>query len=233
MAKTAVTNITDAKFIDAHGKFVQVKDVVKQEDCWYLDKERKYVLSHKAVQSIAKAAGISKNFVVEESSIMPDYKNGMEHIVRVTIKCNATKEGVPGCVHDSEDTLTVTGEANRENTSNRGKGYLRKMAEKRAYDIAVLQHLGLDSTIFSEEESETFVREPIVKEQSINIMNTDIEHVKDYINGLLRSKTEEELTAAMQAATQSAVDGDVTASQLAFLKNVFEKQKALIDSKKK
>lgn len=223
------STITEAAFLTKNGSTVKVKDTVTQDECWYLEKERKYVLSHRAVQKIAAAAGISKSYDVEESAIIPDYKNGMEHIVRVTIKCNA-KHATDSecCIHGEEKTLTVTGEANRQNTSVRGVGYLRKMAEKRAYDIAVLEHLGLYTTIFSEEESEGFRHEPVEYKQSVSILNTDIEHVRAEINELLKAKTDDELSAAWKIVETKQASQEITKNQKDFLMNVYDKQSLLI-----
>lgn len=227
------TTITEATFLNKKGLTVKVKDIITQDECWYLEKERKYVLSHRAVQKLAAVGGISKSYDVEESAILPDYKNGMEHIVRVTIKCNGKHpEDSECCIHNEEKTLTVTGEANRQNTSVRGVGYLRKMAEKRAYDIAVLEHLGLYSTIFSEEESEGFRHEPVEYTQSVSILNTDIEHVRAEINELLKSKTDAELSAAWKIVEEKQKTEEITKTQKAFLMNVYDKQSALIQKLK-
>ena len=230
MSNQPTATITEASFLDKTGKSIKVKDIISAEDCWET-KEGNLVLSHRAMKKIAAVAGISKSYKVEESSIHPDYKNGMEHIVRVTIRCNtkpADLSYVDACIHCEENTLTVTGEANRENTSQRGKDYLRKMAEKRAYDIAVLEHLGLHSTLFSEDESETFKREPVAQEQSINILNTDIENVRTEINEMLKAKTSEELSAAWKTVEEKQQNQLITQVQKIFLISVYEKQSKLI-----
>lgn len=231
MKNTQNSTITEATFLSKDGLVVKVKDVISKDECWFLEREGKHVLTHKAIQKIAAIAGISKTYEVSESTIQPDYKNGMEHIVRVTIKCLAKPKDpnqTYGCIHSDENTLTVTGEANRENTSQRGRGYLRKMAEKRAYDIAVLEHLGLYSTIFSEDESESFKKEPVVSEQSISILNTDIEHVRNEINEMLKTKTSEELSAAWKLVEEKQKTQVITPTQKNFLVNVYEKQSKLI-----
>lgn len=225
--------MSEAVFLGKTGNTVKVKDIITSDDCW-ATKEGNLILSHKAVQKIAAAGGISKTYDVHESDIHPDYKNGLEHIVRVTIKCNAKTEVKGACVHDDENTLTVTGEANRENTSNRGKGYLRKMAEKRAYDIAILEHLGLYSTLFSEDESESFSKEPREQQEgAVILMNTDLEATKTEVNVILKAKTDDELAAAWKEVDTKHKATPFSRAQMHFLADVYDKQAALIAAKKK
>ena len=177
----------DKTFLDKTGKRLKLNDIVTQEECWLLRREKKWILTHSAIKKIAILAGISPNFKVEESkNITPSYSNELEHVVRVTITCTAIKKNKQGCVHGPETELTITGEANRMSTPNRGRGYLRKMAEKRAFDIAVLEHLGLYSSIYSEEEAEKFEQK---KEPNIMPCTPEFEAITTELNAILAAKT--------------------------------------------
>lgn len=179
--------LINATFLDKTGKKQEVNDVINEDDCWYLKKAKSWILTHNAIKTIANIAGISKNYEVEESEkVIPDYRNELEHIVRVTIKCKAVKKGKEGCVHSDENFLTITGESNRINTPNKGRGYLRKMSEKRAFDIAVLEHLNLYSAVFSEEEATDFEQK---KEPLLLPGTKDFEEITTEINAILNSKT--------------------------------------------
>lgn len=193
-APTVDQKITDATFLDKDGKLTKLTNVISQNDCWFVERENRHALAHRAIKKIADVAGISKSYDVEESpNVIPSYRNELEHIVRVTIKCLA-KKNKKGCVHNSlEKTITVTGEANRINTPVLGRGYLRKMAEKRAYDLAVLEHLNLHTTTFSEEESETMLGRKVEDVQSVSIMSTDLEFLREDINAILLAKDVKEL----------------------------------------
>jgi hypothetical protein len=177
-------------FLDRKGNTVNISDIIDAKtDCWFLKKANAWILTHKAIKKMASIAGISKNYKVEESTnISPDYKNELEHIVRVTIKCNSKPlNNDMQCVHDIENELTITGEANRINTPNRGRGYLRKMAEKRAFDIAVLEHLNLSSSIFSEEESPEF--EYKRKKEPVLMPGTqEFERITKEVNAILNTQ---------------------------------------------
>lgn len=214
------TTITEATFIDASGKSIDVSSVVTEKDCWFVAKEKRWALSHRAILKIARAAGISRNYDVEESPLVsPNHKNEMEHIVRVTIHCTAKVKGKPkACVHDIENYMTVTGEANKVNTPTRGRGYLRKMAEKRAFDIAVLEHLGLYDTTFSEEESATMAGK--AESNNIEISNVDMEHVSDEVNSLTACDTIEKLNDMTQKIATSA--DKYNKVQLSFLQNIID-----------
>ena len=225
MSNKTNTTITDAVFLDSSGKKVQVKDVVSEKECWYVEKEKRWALSHRAIQKLANEAGISKNYEVFESeTIQPNYKNELEHIVRVKIKCLAKKKK-KGCVHDHfENFLIVTGEANRLNTPKMGRGYLRKMAEKRAYDIAVLQHIGIYDTTFSEEESETMTKGEKTDGQSVELSNVDLEAVKDQANRIVSCKSLGQLKKEVEKIKKEQKTLGFTEVQMNFLDHL-SKQK--------
>lgn len=226
---------TDAEFLSKDGKMVKVSDIISEDDCWFLRKEGKWVLSHKAIQKIANAAGISKKYDVDESEIEPSYKNELEHIVRVTIHCPVKKQGQKrGCIHDEyEDSHTATGESNKLNTTaNRGRAYLRKMAEKRAYDIAVLEFLGLNSMIFSEEESENFMsQENKAAIPSESITNVELENLGNEISLLAKSTNKTELRNAVKDIKKIEKEGkDFNATEKAFLKELHARRLQEIDN---
>jgi hypothetical protein len=220
---------TTSTFLNSDGKNTKVTDIVSETDCWYVKKEKRFALTHRAILKIAAAAGISKTYDVEESpNIQPSHKNEMEHIVRVTIKCNAKKKGQrDGCVHDKyENTLTVTGEANKVNAPVLGRGYLRKMAEKRAYDIAVLEHLGLYETTFSEEESDKLAGKK--NKTDIEISNVEIEALSEEINLLVLCDTSTKLASTEKLILKNATEKKYSEQQVLFLKSIIDDRKTSI-----
>ena len=220
-----VTGLIDSTFLNKACKEIKISDIINKEDCWFLKRQNSWILTHKAIKNIANQAGISKNYDVEESStISPDYRNELEHIVRVTIKCNGKKKKTDNhCVHSDEDTLTVTGEANRINTPNRGRGYLRKMAEKRAFDIAVLEHLDLYSSVFSEEEAEAF--ESKDKKEPILLPGTkEFEDVSKEINAILNAKTVVTLKKIAKKIKKLIGEDKYTEKQIKYLKDLYKQE---------
>lgn len=221
-----VPSLEEAVFLDSSGKFTNVVDVIdKKVDCWLMKDKNIWILTHAAVEKIAQLAGISLNFDVSESpNINPTYQNELEHIVRVTIKCNAKKD--QGCVHSTENTFTVTGESNRVNTPHRGRGYLRKMAEKRGFDIAVLKHLGLHTMIFSEEEAEDFAHPNARKDVSLLPGSKEFEIINEEINLILNSVTKDALKSAGKFIKARVNTNKYSDKQYKYLKELFAREVA-------
>jgi len=211
--------LIDATFLDKSGKKRNVKDIITEEECWFLRRENKFILKHNAIKKIAVIAGISKNYdVVESPNIVPTYQNELEHIVRVTIHCLAKKG--KGCVHSNENTLTVTGEANRISVPNRGREYLRKMSEKRAFDIAVLEHLDLYSAIFSEEEAEKFTEK---KEPAIMPGTKAFEDIVTEINLILNAKDIIALRKVAKTIKENVKKEKYSEVQIIYLRELYQK----------
>lgn len=219
-----VPSLEAAVFVDSSGKFISVTDVIdKKVDCWLAKDKNIWILTHAAVEKIAQLAGISLNFDVSESpNINPTYQNELEHIVRVTIKCNAKKD--QGCIHSTENTFTVTGESNRVNTPYRGRGYLRKMAEKRGFDIAVLKHLGLHTMIFSEEEAEDFAHPNNRKDVNLMPGAKEFEQIAEEINLILNAPTKTELKAAGKFIKARVNTNKYSDKQYKYLKELFARE---------
>ncbi len=217
------THLLNATFLDKEGKVKNVKDIIDKDDCWYLARANAWIATHNAVKTIANIAGISKNYDVEESqNVIPDYKNELEHIVRVTIHCKAKNKN-SGCVHSDEKDLTITGESNRINTPNKGRGYLRKMAEKRAFDIAVLEHLRLYSALFSEEESEEFIQKK-EKEPILMPGSPEFEVIVKEINFLLKCDTPVQFKTFRMKMKKRIKEDKYSEKQLSYLRELYKKR---------
>ncbi len=224
MAKKKETGLIDSTFIDKAGKKIKVSDIISKDDCWFLKKSNTWILTHKAIKKIAYDAGISKNFeVVESTNVLPTYHNELEHVVRVTINCLARANKGVGCIHSDEDTLTVTGEANRISTPNRGRGYLRKMAEKRAFDIAVLEHLDLYSSVFSEEEAEKYESKE-TREPDLMPGTKEFEQVATEINAILNAKSVAFLKRVAKKIKKLISEDKYTDKQIKYLKDLYKQE---------
>jgi hypothetical protein len=127
-----------------------------------------------------------------------------------------------------DNTHTVTGEANKINTPVKGRGYLRKMAEKRGFDIAVLEHLGLYDTTFSEEESETMMGKSVGAYQSVEMSNVDLEGVRDEINMLVDCDTEQKLANVEKILLERKAGQKYNEKQIKFLDRLVADRKVSI-----
>ena len=222
---TEPTESIDLVFLNRIGKETPVKSIIKQEECWPLEKRgqkmKQWILSHAAVMKIATEAGISKNYEVKESDhVIPKPENALLHVVEITIHCSAKVTTNPeSCVHDSQNWLRMTGEASKQNTG-RGKDYLRTMAEKRGYDRAVLRHIGVEN-VYSEEEASAFESEE--EKQKVDVLTTEeLEKISTFVNALLNAKTADELKAAgKQIALNKA---QLNENQIQFLRERYSKK---------
>ena len=224
-----IPSLKETTFLDKTGKAVKLVDVIdKKIDCWLAQDKKVWILTHAAVEKIAQIAGISLNFEVSESpNVSPTYQNELEHIVRITIHCHTKNNPNGGCIHSENDrTFTVTGESNRVNTPHRGRGYLRKMAEKRGFDIAVLKHLGLHTMIFSEEEAEEFTHPNNRKDTTVLPGSKEFELIVEEINLILNAANKEELKAAGKVIKARVVVKKYSDKQYKYLKELFAKEVA-------
>lgn len=227
MAKKQEKNeeLITATFLDKNGKIIKVSDVVGKEDCWKQKGGEKFIITYKALKHIANLAGISKTFEVEESNkIIPDYRNDLEYIVRVTITCKAksSKKCPDECIH-GERKMTATGEANRLNCPYRGRDYLRKMAEKRGHMIAILEHLDLYSAIYCEDEAEVFT---IEKEPNILPGMPAFEAIVTEINALINAKDDKELKRIGKKIKAGIKVKKYNNMQLKYLRELYQKELA-------
>ena len=217
----------EGKIVDVKGKEIPIKNIIKSEDTWVKENKRtkaqKRIISNLGVQKLAKAAGIEMNYKVKESQMtIPKPENSFLHIVEITIRCHATakaKNDAPGCLHDPYSTeLTMTGEADLKNTG-KGGTYLRMMAEKRGYDRAVLRHLGVMGVL---SEVEASALESDEEKQKVDVIEPDdLKKIVDLVNGILMSKTKDELIEVgniIKTTKESYND-----TQIAYLRELYKK----------
>lgn len=221
----SIQDINDLTFISKDGLPLHIKDVLDEKELWE-SKNRKgssFIISHAGFEKIAQLAGISLDYDVKESdTVQPSYKNELEHIVRVTIYRRA-KHGTVAI----DDSFTATGTANRINTSGVGRKYIRLMAEKRGFDIAVKKLLGL-SGIYSEAESSDF--ENVEENPMYAAPKTiEFENISDDINSLMLATNVKELNTAAKAIKKKKMKGDYTFSQENLLKKVYANQFILLN----
>jgi hypothetical protein len=227
MAKKQEKNeeLISATFLDKNGKIIKVKDVIDKEDCWKQKGGEKFIITYNAVKHIAELAGISKNFdVIESDHIVPDYRNELQNIVRVKIHCGAKaiKKNSEDCVH-GEREMIATGEATRISCPYIGRDYLRKMAEKRGFIIAVLEHLGLHSLIYCEDEAENFVKE---KEPNLMPGMPAFEAIVKEINALINAKDDKELKKFGRKIKAGIKVKKYNDMQLKYLRELYQKELA-------
>jgi len=135
----------------------------REQDFWQkLDKERKpvtpWIIRHSAVQKLARLFGVQ-----EGEAEWPLWEpEQMRYTCRVTVWGYAPMECAECGLHLEQgytvsELTTEIGELNSANAGHVGKQYPQSIAYKRAYDRAVLRHLGL-FTCYGDAEAPGFTQ---------------------------------------------------------------------------
>ena len=223
---------------DCWAKEFQVRTADETGEKKYrIQKRINWILTHDAVEKLAAEAGISPTYDKSTYAYEPKYDNELNHVMDITIKCCAVK-GSPGvmtlleankspndfeCYHsDFTRFTTMRGEASRISASNKGRGYLAWMAEKRGYDRAVIRHLQLDS-VYSEIEAEVFSQE-VEEEKSYKPGDPEFEKISIYVNAIINAKSPVDLLAA-QGTIKLAVT-TLNEKQLTYLRVLYRNKYA-------
>ena len=159
-------------------KHVVLKDLLVSSDVWKLDKRGStaIIISHNGVKKIADAAGISTN-VDYQILTQPKYDNNYQYLIQCKI-----------CDNNGKCTVEL-GESNRNNLGSRGKNNPANMAQKRAYDRAVLRHVGIEGLLSEDElpDQDEYMNDSLQPEE--------MQAIAPLINKILAAKSKTDLTA--------------------------------------
>lgn len=198
----------DQIFVDKKGKAVQLKQILSSDDWWEMKnrKNSKIIITHDAIKKIADIAGILTN---PQYSILtqPNYQNNYQYLIQATI-CD---------VHDR--CTTELGESNRSNLSSRGRGNPANMAQKRAYDRAVLRHVGITG-LLGEDELEDI--EP--SKDMEKLTEESQQAIVPYVNDILLAKNKTDFTKFQ--VQMKKVKSTLQEDQLEYLRKLFKKRLA-------
>lgn len=160
-----------------NGECKALKDFLSNDDWWEMKQRGQnrsiYILTHAGVKKISNVAGISTD-VGYTVLINPTHENNY------TIAIQAR-------VQDSNKVTTEIGEANRNNLGTRGKQNPVNMAQKRAFDRAVLTHLGIVGFLGEDELPDDD------SEKMENLTPDEAKEIVDLLNEIFATKTKKEL----------------------------------------
>ena len=165
---------------DTTGKKTPLSKLLTPKEVWELKKGTRIILimSHDGVKKIADAAGITTD--VEYSVLtQPEFSNNYQYTIQARIVDKAGR------------ATTEIGEANRSNLGPRGRNNPANMAQKRAFDRAVLRHVGITG-VLSEDE---FVDEEDETNDMKNLLPDEAKAIAVHVNAILKIKTKKELVA--------------------------------------
>jgi len=221
---TEILKIPAVQFLDKEGKVVSLDTILSQDDYWVHKnkKQNNFIVSHRGIEKLAKVSGIKPQINTRfEIQVEPNYANAMAHEVVATMTCEAVSktrkvDESDKCFHTSDPIFYSTGEAGRGNTGARGGSYMRIMAEKRAYDRGVLQHLGIngDVNVYSEEEAEAFDKDPGKPLDQI------IEKLSPILNKILNAESKDQLKVIAEEIRKEKLDKQ----ELEYLRGVWSRK---------
>lgn len=192
-------------FYDKKGDEIMLSDVLSKEDSWELkkNKTRMVILTHAAIKKIARIAGLK--VIGYDIKTQPDVRNNYQYTIQATI------ESLSG------DRYIALGEANRNNLGSRGKNNPANMAEKRAFDRAVFECLGIHGLLSEDQLIDD-------DEQMDTLTHDEQLAIAPYINDILLAKNKMDLTPfvkKMQTAKATLPEKAVD-----YLRKLFQKKLA-------
>lgn len=192
-------------FNKSDGKSVTLHSVLTEKDFWITSgRVKRTILTHDAVKKLADLAGVLKNY---KNTILtqPDAYNNYQYTWQVEI---CTTKG---------DCCIGVGEANRSNLGAKGRGNPANMAEKRAYDRAVLRLLGITGLLSEEElpdEDQTDKMEGLTHEEK--------KKIAPIVNQLLLAKDNKNLISFGNEMKTKAKT--LNPAQLEYLRKLYKKR---------
>lgn len=195
-------------FTNADSKTVHMlSDVLTESDYWELKKRgsKSLILTHSAIQKIADLAGIDKH-VKYDVIISPNYQNNYQLSINATIKYGDT-------------LVNEIGEVNRSNLTSRGKHNPTNMAQKRAYDRAVMRALGIRG-LLSEEELTSAEDDKDME----NLTVDQQKKVAKYVSKVILAKTTKDLAAVKTMIV--AAKSELLLDELNYLRKIYKKKLA-------
>lgn len=193
----------------ADGKFVPLSEILTSKDFWQTKgKIKRTILTHDCVKKIADMAGVRKE-VKYTVLTQPDAYNNYQYTIMAEV-----------CMENGR-CATEIGESNRNNLGSKGRSNPANMAQKRAYDRAVLRLLGITG-LLSEEELADDEQEETME----NLSPEDSKVIAPIINQLLLAKTDAQLSKFNTDMKKRAAE--LNKEQLDYLRKLYKKQVAQI-----
>ena len=196
-------------FLDKEGKEVDLRSILVEGDWWSLAGRNKSVtiLTHDAVKKIANCAGVQ----LKKYDILtqPDCYNNYQYTMQCTVECR-------------NSTYIEIGESNRNNLGAKGRGNPANMAQKRAYDRAVLSAVGIVGMLSADELIDDNKGEQIQKVDALT--HEELRAIAPAINQILLAKTKIDLqkfSIKMKEKSKNYKD-----NQLVYLRELFKKKVA-------
>lgn len=197
--------------ISSDGTSLVLYQILGEKDVWQSNgKFKKTIMTHGAIQKIADYAGVSKS-VKYTVLTQPDAYNNYQYTIQAEV-----------CLTNGS-CATELGEANRNNLGAKGRSNPANMAQKRAYDRAVLRLLNIRGLLSEEELSDN------EQEKNMDQLSPeDSKGIAPIINQLLLAKDKQSLNkfnADMKLKSKSLNPEQLDYLRKLYMKTVAEQAK--------
>jgi hypothetical protein len=195
-------------FKNIQGDEYVLENILTTEDWWELKKRgaaNMVILTHSGIQKIADLAGIEKS-VQYDVLIQPHANNNYQLSINATIK-------------QGNEYVNEIGEVNRNNLTGKGKANPTNMAQKSAYDRAVLRMLGIRGMLSEDELSDE------TDDKKMDNLTIDQQKkIAPVVSKIINAKTVKQLTEIKLMIKNSL--NSFTEDELAHLRKQWKKQYA-------
>ena len=192
-------------FKTSAGKTIKLIQVLSPDDVWETKgRVVRTIVTHDGVKKIAERAGISKDIqytVLTQPSAMNAYQYTMQ-----------------ARISRGKEFATGVGESNRNNLGTKGRNNPGNMTEKRAYDRAVFNMLGITGLLAEEELSDEEVNETNME----GLSHDEKKHIAPAINQLLLAKTEKDLIVFSNKMKVEAAK--LSENEVGYLRKLYRKR---------
>lgn len=196
------------KFKTKDERYLKLSEVLSNNgDYWQTTgRVKRTILTHDAVKKLADTAGLSKapEYVV---LTQPDAMNNYQYTIQARV-CKVT---------DKNDCVVEIGEANRSNLGSKGRGNPANMAQKRAYDRAVLRLLGITGLLSAEELSDEETKDTME-----GLSHEDKKAIAPIVNKLILASNKDHLIVFNKEMKEKAKR--YSAEQLDYLRKLYRKK---------
>lgn len=191
-------------------RIIKLSSFLKEGDWWEMKTRgvKKNILTHDAVRKIADKANLRA--VDYKVLTQPDEHNGYQYTIMCTIE------------HKTRGRFVEIGESNRKNLGVRGRRNPANMAQKRAFDRAVLNALGITG-LLSEEELSDEEQEEVMDKLTMDEQKA----IAPLINQINLAKTKENLYEFNRRMKKDVTSGkldNLNDTQLDYLRLLYKKK---------
>lgn len=197
----------DQKIKSGSGKMIKLIDIIKPKEVWETKgKTKRTIITHDGVKKIADVAGVSQD-VQYTVLTQPDIYNNYQYTIQARI-CRG------------KECTSEIGEANRNNLGAKGRQNPANMAQKRAFDRAVLRLLGITGILSEEELSD---EEDYSKENNMDeLTHEERRKIAPLINQLLLAKNKNDIaTFSMKMKSEAKKFAE---HELAYVRKLYQKR---------